>query len=160
MLLSTVVLTSLLAAAPALAAPASSSISSKSGGAVASEVAECSEIGIQVLKDGGNAVDGSSSPFHCSLRPETDPPTRSVIATGLCVGTINAFHSGIGGGGELYFPRGILRGQTERLRLGRSAPSLAFAEFHLRPTPHIRARCRAQASALPILCTLVSCPGQ
>ena len=57
--------------------------SSATGGAVASEVAECSEIGITILKQGGNAADAT-------------------IATGLCVGTINAFHSGIGGGGECF----------------------------------------------------------
>ncbi|KAJ6623712.1 gamma-glutamyltranspeptidase [Mycena sp. CBHHK59/15] len=49
-------------------------------GAVVSEVKECSEIGVGVLKKGGAAAD-------------------AIIATGLCVGVINAFHSGIGGGG-------------------------------------------------------------
>ena len=52
--------------------------SGKNGG-VACEVAECSDIGIDILAAGGNAVD-------------------SIIATTLCVGTIAAFHSGIGGG--------------------------------------------------------------
>ncbi|EIM86750.1 gamma-glutamyltranspeptidase [Stereum hirsutum FP-91666 SS1] len=49
-------------------------------GAVASEVAVCSESGVEMLKMGGTAAD-------------------AIIATALCVGTIAAYHSGIGGGG-------------------------------------------------------------
>ncbi|KAF8526584.1 gamma-glutamyltranspeptidase [Hysterangium stoloniferum] len=49
-------------------------------GAVATEVAECSDIGVDILKEGGNAAD-------------------AMIASALCVGTISAYHSGIGGGG-------------------------------------------------------------
>lgn len=55
--------------APAFAAPTrdlfardnDGSLSSTSGGGVASEVSECSAIGIDVLKQGGNAVDASES---------------------------------------------------------------------------------------------------
>ncbi|KAL8287474.1 hypothetical protein RQP46_003332 [Phenoliferia psychrophenolica] len=49
-------------------------------GAVATEAAPCTEIGIKTLEAGGNAAD-------------------AIIASGLCVGTIAAYHSGIGGGG-------------------------------------------------------------
>ncbi|KAJ2931509.1 hypothetical protein H1R20_g5598, partial [Candolleomyces eurysporus] len=49
-------------------------------GAVASENRICSELGVQVLKEGGNAID-------------------SAIATTFCVGVVNMFSSGIGGGG-------------------------------------------------------------
>ena len=42
----------------------------------------CSEIGVQVLRDGGTATDAG-------------------IATTLCIGTTNMFSSGIGGGGFL-----------------------------------------------------------
>jgi gamma-glutamyltranspeptidase/glutathione hydrolase/leukotriene-C4 hydrolase len=49
-------------------------------GAVATEVNICSELGLDVLKDGGNAVDAA-------------------IAACLCIGNTNMFSSGIGGGG-------------------------------------------------------------
>ncbi|GJJ06187.1 hypothetical protein Clacol_000376 [Clathrus columnatus] len=49
-------------------------------GAVATENKLCSDIGVDVLKDGGNALDAG-------------------IAAVLCTGTVNMFSSGIGGGG-------------------------------------------------------------
>ncbi|CAG8518976.1 9677_t:CDS:10 [Dentiscutata erythropus] len=49
-------------------------------GAVASEVANCSQHGVDILKEGGNAIDAA-------------------ITSMLCVGSIDTFASGIGGGG-------------------------------------------------------------
>ncbi|KAL0635701.1 hypothetical protein Q9L58_005335 [Maublancomyces gigas] len=49
-------------------------------GAVASSVDVCSHIGVDLMRDGGNAAD-------------------AMIGTVLCVGTIGMYHSGIGGGG-------------------------------------------------------------
>ncbi|KAJ7275360.1 gamma-glutamyltranspeptidase [Mycena haematopus] len=54
-------------------------LSGKNGG-VATEVAECSSIGVDIMKAGGTAAD-------------------AIIASALCVGCIAAYHSGIGGGG-------------------------------------------------------------
>ncbi|KAJ7088865.1 gamma-glutamyltranspeptidase [Mycena belliarum] len=54
-------------------------LSGKHGG-VATEVGQCSTVGVRVMQAGGNAAD-------------------AIIASGLCVGTIAAYHSGIGGGG-------------------------------------------------------------
>jgi gamma-glutamyltranspeptidase / glutathione hydrolase len=54
-------------------------LSGKNGG-VATEVGHCSNIGVEIMKVGGNAAD-------------------AIIASGLCVGTVAAYHSGIGGGG-------------------------------------------------------------
>lgn len=49
-------------------------------GAVASENVICSNVGVDIMKKGGNAVD-------------------SAVATCLCSGVVNMFSSGIGGGG-------------------------------------------------------------
>ncbi|KAL7274071.1 hypothetical protein RUND412_003037 [Rhizina undulata] len=49
-------------------------------GAVSSDIDICSKIGVNLLKKGGNAVDAA-------------------IGTGICIGTINMFASGVGGGG-------------------------------------------------------------
>ncbi|KAE9397936.1 gamma-glutamyltranspeptidase [Gymnopus androsaceus JB14] len=57
-----------------------SSTSSKSHGAVACELQFASDIGAQILKEGGSAAD-------------------AIIATALAVGTVASYHSGIGGGG-------------------------------------------------------------
>lgn len=49
-------------------------------GAVACENSQCSQIGINLLKEGGNAAD-------------------ALVGTVFCVGVIGMMHSGIGGGG-------------------------------------------------------------
>ncbi|KAI7895210.1 gamma-glutamyltranspeptidase [Mucor mucedo] len=49
-------------------------------GAVAVEAEECSNVGVDILKQGGNAVDAA-------------------IASTLCIGVIDSFATGIGGGG-------------------------------------------------------------
>ncbi|RPB11281.1 gamma-glutamyltranspeptidase [Morchella conica CCBAS932] len=49
-------------------------------GAVASEAAVCSEIGVDLMKRGGNAAD-------------------AIVGTAICAGTVAMYHSGIGGGG-------------------------------------------------------------
>ncbi|CAO3619887.1 unnamed protein product [Mucor hiemalis] len=51
-----------------------------SKGAVAVEAEECSNVGVDILKKGGNAVDAA-------------------IASTLCIGVIDSFATGIGGGG-------------------------------------------------------------
>ncbi|KAK5996203.1 Glutathione hydrolase proenzyme [Cladobotryum mycophilum] len=78
-------------------------------GAVASESSVCSKIGIQLLKDGGNAVD-------------------ALVGTVFCVGVIGMYHSGIGGGGFL-----LLRsrnGTYEFVDFRETAPAAAFEDMY------------------------------
>jgi gamma-glutamyltranspeptidase/glutathione hydrolase len=70
----------LLLAYAGLACAASTPSSSGKHGAVATEVAEASQAGLEILEAGGSAAD-------------------AIIAASLCVGVISAYHSGIGGGG-------------------------------------------------------------
>ncbi|GAA5822503.1 hypothetical protein JCM11251_006360 [Rhodosporidiobolus azoricus] len=80
-------------------------------GAVASEEERCSKIGVDVLRENGTAVD-------------------SAIATALCVGVVNSFSSGIGGGGFLV------------IRPPSSSPSFS-ADF---PSVYSRSSCSAPLS--------------
>lgn len=78
-------------------------------GAVASESTVCSNIGIELLRKGGNAVD-------------------AVVGTMFCVGVIGMYHSGIGGGGFM-----LLRdkdGQYEFVDFRETAPAAAFENMY------------------------------
>ncbi|KAG9321475.1 hypothetical protein KVV02_007274 [Mortierella alpina] len=74
-------------------------------GAVATEEIHCSEIGVEVLKEGGNAVDAA-------------------IASCLCIGTVNAFAAGIGGGGFMAIR--LPNGTVEMIDFRETAPAASF----------------------------------
>ncbi|RFU81485.1 gamma-glutamyltranspeptidase [Trichoderma arundinaceum] len=78
-------------------------------GAVASQSTVCSEIGIQLLKDGGNAVD-------------------ALVGTVFCVGVIGMYHSGIGGGGFLLLR--LSDGTYEFVDMRETAPAAAFQDMY------------------------------
>ncbi|CAG8474082.1 18124_t:CDS:2 [Racocetra fulgida] len=69
-----------------------------------SELVDCSNIGVDVLKEGGTAVDAA-------------------IATEICVGTINAFSAGIGGGGIMIIR--LPNGTSEFIDSRETAPLVA-----------------------------------
>ncbi|KAG0244981.1 hypothetical protein BGX31_008201 [Mortierella sp. GBA43] len=92
-------------------------------GAVAAEEIHCSEIGVQVLKDGGNAVDAA-------------------IASCLCVGTVNMFSAGIGGGGFMTIRAS--NGSVEVIDFRESAPAGA------RPTMYKKDPMLAQKGGLSV----------
>jgi hypothetical protein len=78
-------------------------------GAVASESITCSNIGIDVLKGGGNAAD-------------------AMVATTFCVGVIGMYHSGIGGGGFLLVRSAA--GEYESVDFRETAPAAAYEEMY------------------------------
>jgi gamma-glutamyltranspeptidase/glutathione hydrolase/leukotriene-C4 hydrolase len=79
-------------------------------GAVASENKRCSDIGVDVLKEGGNAVDAA-------------------IAATFCIGVVNMFSSGIGGGGFMTLripPRpGSSKSEVYSIDFRETAPALS-----------------------------------
>ncbi|KAF9365630.1 hypothetical protein BGX34_009165 [Mortierella sp. NVP85] len=78
-------------------------------GAVATEEVHCSEIGVQVLKDGGNAVDAA-------------------IASCICIGTVNMFSAGIGGGG--FMTVRLPNGTVEVIDFRETAPAGAHRDMY------------------------------
>ncbi|KAI0180719.1 gamma-glutamyltranspeptidase [Hypoxylon sp. FL1284] len=110
----------LLTAAPSVAIPPAwepigqsvlyhQSSSGARRGAVASENRVCSEIGIDLLSQGGNAVD-------------------AWVGTQLCVGVIGMYHSGIGGGG-FALVRGS-KGNYTVIDYREAAPAAAFEDMY------------------------------
>ncbi|KFY73766.1 hypothetical protein V499_06157 [Pseudogymnoascus sp. VKM F-103] len=80
-----------------------------SRGAVASESSICSNIGIDLIRRGGNAVDAA-------------------VGTTLCVGVIGMYHSGIGGGGFM-----LVRSETgeyEDVDFRETAPAAAYEDMY------------------------------
>ncbi|KAF8993673.1 gamma-glutamyltranspeptidase [Cyathus striatus] len=86
-------------------------------GAVASENRLCSEIGVAVLKEGGNAIDAA-------------------IAATFCIGVVNMFSSGIGGGGfmTIRIPPSNPgeSSQVFTIDFRETAPALANATMYVR----------------------------
>ncbi len=77
-------------------------------GAIASENKICSEVGVSIMKKGGTSVDGT-------------------IATGLCIGTLNFYSSGIGGGGFMLIR--TANGSSEVIDFREEAGEDAFPEM-------------------------------
>lgn len=73
-------------------------------GAVASEIANCSQYGVDILKEGGSAIDAA-------------------ITSMICVGAINIFSSGIGGGGFMTIR--LPNGYSEIIDFRETAPLAA-----------------------------------
>ncbi|KAI8979758.1 gamma-glutamyltranspeptidase [Mycotypha africana] len=79
-----------------------------SKGAVAVEGKECSEVGLDILKKNGSAVDAA-------------------IASALCIGVINSFATGIGGGGFMLIR--TANGSYEHIDFRETAPAAAHKDM-------------------------------
>ncbi|EGD75524.1 gamma-glutamyl transpeptidase [Salpingoeca rosetta] len=79
-------------------------------GAVAADVGICSEIGRDILKKGGNAVDAA-------------------ISTTLCLGVVNGQSSGIGGGGFMLVHNGTT-GASHVIDFREMAPAAATSHMY------------------------------
>ncbi|KAI9268735.1 gamma-glutamyltranspeptidase [Sporodiniella umbellata] len=97
-----------------------------SKGAVAVETKECSDIGVHILKKGGNAVDAA-------------------IASTLCIGVIDNFATGIGGGGFMLIrsPNGTF----EFIDFRETAPAAASRDMFVKNP--LLARVGGLAVAIP-----------
>ena len=82
-------------------------------GAVASEKATCSQIGVDMLKMGGSAAD-------------------AIVGTVFCVGTLGMYHSGIGGGG--FATVRTPNGSYEMVDFRETAPAAAFQDMYKNDT--------------------------
>lgn len=82
-------------------------------GAVASESSVCTQIGIDMLEKGGNAID-------------------ALVGTVFCVGTIGMYHSGIGGGGFMLV-RGP-NGTYEFVDFRETAPASYYQDMYVNDT--------------------------
>ena len=102
-------LTGLQQAFAAATIASSSSGTNDKLGAVASEKETCSQIGIDLLKQGGNAAD-------------------AIVGTVFCVGVLGMYHSGIGGGGFMIV-RGS-NGSYEFIDFRETAPAAAFQDMY------------------------------
>ena len=78
-------------------------------GAVASENIICTQIGIDLIKAGGNAAD-------------------ALVGTTFCVGVIGMYHSGIGGGGFVLVR--APNGTYEAIDFRETAPAAAFEDMY------------------------------
>ncbi|KAL8380861.1 hypothetical protein RB595_005246 [Gaeumannomyces hyphopodioides] len=83
--------------------------SRSSKGAVASESRICSQIGVDLMRRGGNAAD-------------------AMVGTNLCVGVVSMYHSGIGGGGFMLV-RGA-DGSHEVIDYRETAPAAASEDMY------------------------------
>lgn len=82
-------------------------------GAVASESAVCTQIGIDMLEQGGNAID-------------------ALVGTVFCVGVIGMYHSGMGGGGFMLV-RGA-NGTYEFIDFRETAPASYYQDMYVNDT--------------------------
>ncbi|KAJ3107195.1 hypothetical protein HDU97_004615 [Phlyctochytrium planicorne] len=78
-------------------------------GAVSSENVLCSDAGVDILREGGSAVDAA-------------------IATSLCIGVTNMYSSGIGGGGFMLVRS--TNGTYEYIDFRETAPQKAFKDMY------------------------------
>ncbi|KAL8846112.1 MAG: hypothetical protein Q9221_008780 [Calogaya cf. arnoldii] len=78
-------------------------------GAAASESAVCSRIGVNLLKDGGNAAD-------------------AMVGAVFCIGVVGMYHSGIGGGGFMLVRSS--NGSYTFIDFRETAPAAAFQDMY------------------------------
>lgn len=95
-------------------------------GAVACDVPVCSKMGVDILRRGGSAVD-------------------SAITVALCIGTINGFSSGLGGGGFMLVKNG--KSDSKFLNFREMAPSKSHK--HMFDDDPQRAQIGGLAVAIP-----------
>lgn len=115
----------------------SSSSNGKSSGtykhaAVATDAGKCSEVGVEILKKSGSAVDAA-------------------IASLLCVGVINFQSTGIGGGGFMVYYNATSKNATT-LDYRETAPGRANSSMYEPFAPNETASLHGECASLSIWC--------
>ncbi|KAK6501406.1 hypothetical protein TWF481_009246 [Arthrobotrys musiformis] len=108
-----IILTVLATAAHALPTIQNRQLQKDHNGAVASETDVCSQVGIDLMKKGGNAAD-------------------AMVGTVICVGTVAMYHSGIAGGGFMLIRSP--KGEYEYVDFREMAPAAAHEEMFVNRT--------------------------
>jgi len=101
-------------------------------GVVSSDVDVCSQIGVDTMKKGGNAVDAAIGKLQRLVAPRV--VLMHAIATAACIGTINMFASGVGGGGFMVVR--MADGTSKSFNFREAAPAKASRDMY-HSMPHI-----------------------
>ncbi|KAH0836284.1 Gamma-glutamyltranspeptidase 3 [Fonsecaea pedrosoi] len=96
-------------------------------GAVASESSVCSQIGIDLLRNGGNAADAVSELPNNDSK-DSRVTISKLVGTVFCTGVIGMYHSGIGGGGFMIVRSS--NGSYEVIDFRETAPAAAFQDMY------------------------------
>lgn len=97
-------------------------------GAVASESSICSDIGIELLRQGGNAADAVRFSRNFTDTSVLSLTRIQLVGTVFCIGVVGMYHSGIGGGG--FMLARASNGSYEDIDFRETMPAAGFQDMY------------------------------